>query len=480
MTAMAAQPAANANATGCDVAVVGGGISGLTVAWHLHRAGVDVMLLEAQPQVGGAVRTEHRDGFLLEKGPFNVIVRAPEFEELLAGVASRVRVVTASATAKNRYIYRRGRLIRVPTGPISLFTTGLLSTGGALRALRGLFLSARGDGREVTLDEFATRRFGREVADTLVSAAVAGILAGDISRLSAYASFPVLEDFDRKSFTPLGRTLRRVPNMIRKRRNPAERRRWRGLVSLDRGLGGLCDAIAAELGPRIRCAHRVEALVPTAAGLRVHMSTPGGPADLICRRVVLATPARQTAELVAEHAPAAADILSRIESASLTVVNLAFRREHVAHPLDGFGFLVPRNEPDFPLMGVLWADSAFPHHAPPAYRLLRVFMGGARTPDIVQRDPAAVLSTVRSALRDVLDVSGEPVLVDVCPYPDAIPQYTLGHRERIAEVRRSVGAIPGLHLAGNYLEGVSINDCVKLGKKVALEVLAQRAASAAK
>jgi oxygen-dependent protoporphyrinogen oxidase len=480
MTAVAPLVPPRPGPPACDVIVVGGGISGLTVAWHLHRAGADVTLLESQTQVGGAVRTAHRDGFLLEKGPFNVIVRAPEFEELLAGVATRVRVVTASDEAKNRYIYRHGRLRRVPSGLLTLFTSGLLTAGGALRALRGLLVSARGDGREVTLDEFATRRFGREVADTLVSAAIAGILAGDIRRLSAYAAFPVLEDFDRTSCTPLGRTLRRVPGMLRKRRDPAQRRRWRGLVSLDTGLGGLCDALAAELGPRVRCAHAVEAIAPVADGFRLRLRTPDAQPELYCRRLVLATPARQTAALLADHAPAAARILGALESASLTVINLAYRREHVAHPLDGFGFLVPRNEPDFPLMGVLWADSAFPHHAPASCRLLRVFMGGARTPDIIQRDPAQLVDATRRALRDVLGVNGEPLLVDLCPYADAIPQYTLGHRERVAAVRASVGVIPGLHLAGNYLEGVSINDCVKLGKKVALEVLAQRAARAAR
>ena len=490
-----------------DVIVVGGGITGLTVAWHLKRAGVEVVLLEASAAVGGSIRTEHRRApllsssaagvplrlssaggetaplgddtaqeqwhggeFLLEKGPFNVIIRAPEFEALLDGLADRVQVVTASRAARHRYIYRGGRLRRVPNGPLGLFTSGLLSFGGACRALRGLFLSARGRESEPTLEEFAVRRFGREVADTLLSAAIAGILAGDISRLSAYAAFPVLEEFDRHSISPLGRTLRRMPNMLAKMLGLAPRRRWKGLVSLDRGLGGLCTALADELGPGLRREQRVTALQRTADGYVLDVQTPHGVQRLHARRVVLATPARETSRLLAPLAPAAADVLARVESASLTVINLAFRRADVAHPLDGFGFLVPRNEPAFPLMGVLWASSAFPHHAPPGVCLLRVFMGGTRTPDIVQRDPAEVVRVARAALADTLGVTGEPLLIDVCPYPDAIPQYMLGHRERMATVQAAVGALPGLHVAGNYLEGVSINDCVKLGTKVAAEL----------
>jgi oxygen-dependent protoporphyrinogen oxidase len=456
-----------------DVIVVGAGISGLTVAWHLRRAGVDCALLEAGPRVGGSIQTERRAGFLLEKGPFNVIVRDPAFEELLDGVADRSKVVTAAAQAKNRYIYRHGAIHIVPTDPLSLLHTPLLSFGGALRAIRGLFISARGRQAETTLEEFAVRRFGREAADTLVSAAIAGILAGDIRQLSAYACFPVLKDFDQKSFSPLGRTARRIPNMIRKRRNPALRRKWKGLVSIDSGLGGLCAAIADALEPDVYTDCRVAALRPKDGGFALTTVGAAGTRELHCRRLALATPAHEAARLLEGPAPLAGQLLASIRSASLTVINLGFRRTDIAHPLDGFGFLVPHHETAFPLMGVLWADSAFPHHAPPEYRLLRAFFGGARTPDVMQRDADELVRTAIAALRPLLGITGEPVLVEVCPYPSAIPQYHFGHEAKIARVREAVARVPGLSLAGNYLAGVSINDCIKLGKQVAGELLRQ-------
>ncbi|MBU0617854.1 MAG: protoporphyrinogen oxidase, partial [Planctomycetes bacterium] len=366
-----------------DVIVVGGGISGLTAGWHLERAGVDVALIEAADTVGGCMRTERRDGFLLEKGPFNVIVRDPAFEELLTGLSDNITVVTASDEARKRYLYRKGRLMAVPTNPLSLFTSPLLSFGGTCRAMRGLFLSRRGGKPECTIEEFATRRFGREVSDTMVSAVVAGILAGDIRKLSAYACFPVMRDFDAKSFSPLGRTLRRIPNMIRKRWNPALRRRWRGLVSIDRGLGGLSDAIAETLGDRLVTGCRIDAINHDSAGYTLEcQQSDGEKVQHLCRRLVLAAPAGEASRLLGPIIPQACEILDGIESASLTVINMAFRRSEIGHPLDGFGFLVPHNESEFPLMGVLWADSAFPHHAPDDYRLIRVFVGGARTPDV--------------------------------------------------------------------------------------------------
>jgi oxygen-dependent protoporphyrinogen oxidase len=186
--------------------------------------------------------------------------------------------------------------------------------------------------------------------------------------------------------------------------------------------------------------------------------------------VVLASEAATAGTLLRPLAPPAADILDTIESASLTVLNLAYRAEDVGHDLRGYGFLVPRNEPDFPLMGVLWADSAFPHHGRDGHRLIRVFVGGTRMTDVNDRSDENLLDTAQSALRNLLQISGAPTDVDVCRYPAAIPQYHLGYKDKIARLREQLTGLPDLYLAGNYLEGVSVNDCVRLGTQVAAEV----------
>jgi oxygen-dependent protoporphyrinogen oxidase len=451
-----------------DVIVVGGGISGLTVAWHLKRAGVDVDLLEADREVGGCVRTEHRDGFLLEKGPFNVIVRDPAFEELLTELGDEVQVVTAAKDARSRYIYRRGRLMAVPTNPVALATSPLLSFGAKCRAVSGLLASRRGGEEEYTLENFAARRFGKEVADTLVSAAISGILAGDIRKLSAKACFPSIWQFDRQARSPLGYALT-MP--FRKKKGGKHKRKWRGLVSIDRGLGALTGAAGKILGDDLLTGCRVESLAHDGETYALSFTKgEGGAKSLRCRRIVMAVPAPEAGRLMSPLVPEADTILNGVESASLTVLNLAYRAEDVGHPMQGFGFLVPHNEPEFPLMGVLWADSAFPHHGKEGHRLIRVFIGGNRTPDVISHSEDELLTTTAGALRELLQVTGEPTLVDICPYPDAIPQYHLGHVDKVERLRAGAAKVPGLHLAGNYLEGVSINDCVRLGKRVAQEV----------
>lgn len=454
-----------------DVIVVGGGISGLTAAWKLHQAGVDVCLIEANKNVGGYARTESRDGFLLEKGPFNIIVRHHTFQTLLEDVSKDIKVVAADRAARKRFIYRHGKLHPVPTNPIALATTGLLTLRERMRLMRGLFYSSCADLQEETIEQAATRRFGRAVSDTIVSAAISGILAGDIRKLSVKACFPGVWRIDRnvKSLLGYGFT-----SMFRSRikKKAKQSRRWRGLVSIDGGLGALTAAIGQRLGENLLTDTHVESIQPLDSGYEVQIKNGGKIAEtLSCRQLILATPLQQTSEFLKPICPKAHDILDTIESASLVVLSLGFRRADVGHNLQGFGFLVPHDEPAFALMGALWADTIFPHHAPSDHRLIRVFMGGVRDSDAVKRSDEELIRQAGNALSDVLRIKGDPVLSDVCRYPAAIPQYHPGHLEKIVQLRTELRELQGLHLIGNYLEGVSINDCVRVATDLARDII---------
>ena len=453
-----------------QVAVIGGGISGLTTAWLLKKAGVDVCLLEAAPVVGGCMRTDRRDGFLLEKGPFNVMVRDPAFESLLEDLSDDVAVVSADRAAKRRYIYRRGALCALPGNPLALATTRLLSLRGRLRLLAGLVVSRRGGPFDETLEQAATRRFGREVADTFISAAISGIYAGDISQLTLKACFPNVARIDREVRSIIGFGLGKALGSMRnrKKRRP---RRWRGLVNFDGGLGALSDALGKRLGPDHLVGCQVRKIERTNVGHDVTFQRGSeGVQTLSFRQIVVALSASGASRLLTPVLPEVGNLLGTIESATMVVLNLGFRRDDVGHPLDGFGFLVPRNEPDFPLMGMLWADSVFPHHAPEGRRLLRVFIGGPRDPSAADRSDAELVGMTMEAVRELLQLHGDPCLVDICRHKAAIPQYHQGHTEKIARIRGAVGRVPGLHLVGNYLEGVSLNDCVRVAARVADEV----------
>ncbi len=448
-----------------EVVVLGGGISGLTVAWELKKAGIDVCLLEKANAVGGCTRSEKRDGFLLEKGPFNVIVRDPSFETLLDDVADDANVVSASKEAKLRYIYRSSALHTVPTNPIAMLTTKMLSPSARMRMLRGLFISKRCGASEETMEQVATRRIGREATDTIVSAAISGIFSGDIAKLSLSACFPSVGAIDQNARSLIAYGLKSALTK-KKKRAP----RWRGMVSLDQGLGALTHQLGEKLGEDCIKGASVQSLTHNESGFTIAYDCDGDSHTIHARRVVLAVPVEVAQRLLQPLLPNAAEHLSPIKSASLAVLNLAFRRSDVAHPLRGFGFLVPRNEPEFPLMGVLWANSIFPHHAPSDQQLLRVFIGGARDPNAVMLSDSELIERAQLGLRDILSITGQPTLTDIVRYAPAIPQYHKGHRERIAKFRKELAKLPGLFAAGNYLDGVSLNDCVRVGAKCAADI----------
>lgn len=464
-----------------DLIVVGAGISGLTAAWSLKKAGMDVLLLEASSEVGGCARTESRDGFLLEKGPFNVMVRDPAFERLLEDVSADVNVIKADRAARSRFIYHRGRLLAVPTNPAALVATRLLSLRGRCRLLRGLIISPPAGDGEDTIEQAATRRFGYEVSDRIVSAAISGIFAGDVRRLSLKACFPGVARIDSTTRSLFAYGLKSMISAVRTKK-AAHRRKWRGLISFEGGVGALTTALGRRLAPNLVCDCSVEQVRHRAGvyELTCRMSD-GRTCTFRCRRLVVGSPVAEAARLLRGMLPEAADLLTSVESASLVVLSLGYRRADIGHPLTGYGFLVPQNEQDFPLLGVLWADSIFPQHAPPDHRLIRVFIGGARYPGAVNLSDAELLATATNALRDLLGLSAEPVLVDVCRYRAAIPQYHRGHVEKIQRLYDLIGqqSLPapaggqtGLHLIGNFQAGVSLNDCVRLAAETAARLIA--------
>lgn len=450
-----------------DVVVIGAGISGLTAAWQLLKRGVDVCLIEASNEVGGVMRTESRDGFLLEKGPFNVIVREPAFQELLEELRDELIVVEADrSAARARYVLHDDRLRKVPSNPITLASTALLTLGGKARLIRGILYSRTSTDRDGSIDEAASRRFGPEVARRLVSALCVGIFAGESRDLSLGACFPHVAEVDNQTRSLLGFAL---AQRFRRKRQGSSPRRWRGLVSFRQGLGQLPKTLAHQLGKRILLNCQANSIRKDDQQFAIRCSSATN-TTLRTSHIILALPKRVTAALFDHITPQITEDLNAIPTASLVVLNLGFDRAHVGHPLQGYGFLVPTTSSAFPLLGVLWTDSVFPHHAPPDRRLLRVFMGGSRRPDMLNKTDTELVEIAVGALRNHLQLTGDPTLIDVCRWPDAIPQCGPGHVQRVAQIHRELEQHRGLHIIGNYLDGISINDCIGNASRVAEEV----------
>jgi oxygen-dependent protoporphyrinogen oxidase len=456
------------------VAVVGGGITGLAAAHELAGAGVPFALYEAQPRWGGVIRTERVAGFLLEGGPDSILTQKPDGVALCREVGLGESLVPTSAP-RTVYVLRRGRLHPLPEGVLGipnrigpLVRTGLFSWRGKLRM--GLDLVApRGGGGDESIASFLRRRLGQEAVDLLGQPLMAGIHSGDPERLSLPATFPRLADLEARhrslwrGFRAAARASGGAPS--------AAAGSVSAFVSLRDGLGGLVEALVATLPPRsLRKGAAVAALTRDPSGFSLQMADGGREA---ASEVILAVPARRAAGLLAPLDPELAGLLAAIPFVSTAAVFLGYRREDVAHPLDGHGVMLPWTE-GLRTSACTFFSSKFPGRAPQGHVLLRGFLGSPRDPRVMESSDAELAGIVREELSPLLGLRGEPMLVRVYRWPGGTPQMEVGHLERMTRVEARLAARPALWLAGAGLRGTGLPDCIADGRAAAAAVLRAR------
>lgn len=449
-----------------DAIVIGAGISGLTAAWWLERHGLAVRVVEAGERAGGTIGSTRESGFLVEAGPNSALASTPLLAEMIDALGIASERIDASTTARNRYVVRGGRLIPLPLTPGAFLATRLFSWRAKLALLREPFVAAVPEDAEESVAGFVRRRLGAEFLDFAVDPFVSGVYAGDPETLSLHAAFPRLHALERR----YGSLIRgQVLGARERARDREQSKRTAPMFSFQGGMQTLTDALAA----RIRgLTPGVQAVAIEPQGERGFTVVAGsGKAEVrhAAGAVVVAAPAYEASRLVARVAPAAAAALDAIRYPPVTVCATGYARAAVAHPLDGFGMLMPRRE-GRAVLGTIFSSTLFPGRAPAGSVLLTTFVGGARDPERALQSDEAIVSTVRQELAGLLGATGEPLFVRLTRWPRAIPQYTLGHLQRIGEVERAEQALPGLYFCANYRGGVALGDCVKSGAAVAERV----------
>ncbi len=441
--------------------MVGGGITGLVAGFRLAQRSCDVAVLEADDRPGGKVLTREEAGYLLEWGPSSLQGGSPALERLLEDLRLWPEVVYTRPAARRRYVLWRGRLRKIPTGPLSLALSSLLSLRGKLRLLLEPFRDGPGpEGEDVR--SFFARRFGPQVAERLADPFVSGIYAGDPGLLEAASAFPRLVALERRHGSVIGGFWK-----ARKEPRPETRTRRRQLLSFRRGLRTLPEALARGLGDRLRLGARAEAIRGTGAGWTVAVRRGGSLGEVLCDSVVLACPAPAAAALLAPLAPAAAEALRGIPYAPVALHALSYPEEPLRR-WDGFGFLCPSSE-RAPILGALWSSRIFEGRAPAGRFLMTGFLGGAAHPDAAAAPGPERDRVVREFLASTLGAEA-PEQAWSHLVPEAIPQLTIGHTRRIAAARAACASLPGLHLAGAYAGGVSVPSCAEDAERVASEV----------
>jgi len=453
------------NAT-VDVTVIGGGISGLAAAWYLRRAGLSVRLLERGSQPGGTIGTIEDGGWRIEQGPNSALETTPLFGAMFDALGIAGERLYADPAAERRYILRGGKLHALPMSPGAFLGSSLWTARGKLRLLKEPLVGRAA--QEETVAQFVERRLGREFLDYAINPFVAGVYAGDPSRLSVRAAFPKLYALEER----YGGLIRGMIGGARERRRRAETAKDRAkMFSFRSGMQTLPRALASALGSAAEFGAEGESIVPQGETLMVRYRRGGESLALASRAAVIAVPAHAAGPLVRPLSADAADALGSIAYPPVTEVFLGFPLEAIARPLDGFGFLVPEKE-QRSILGTIWSSALFPGRAPAHHAALTTFVGGSRQPAIAALDDDALVRGVTGELRAVMGVQGEPVYTRICRWETAIPQYAIGHLDLMRRLDRCEEQIPGLYFCGNYRGGIALGDCL-----VSAEALARRVAA---
>ena len=473
------------------VVVIGGGLSGLTVAQRIvERAGmlrrpVEVIVLEAKDRVGGVISTRRVDGFTIEEGPDSFITNKPWGVDLCRSLGIQDQLMDTDPAHRRSFVVRQGRLVPVPEGFVlmsphrlgPILTTPILSFRGKLRMLMDLAIPRKDEEADESLASFVKRRFGREALDRLVQPLVGGIYTADPAELSMEATLPQFLEAERR-YGSLIRAAWRTRKQLRSAEANASGARYGLFVSLADGMDALPRALVSALPP---------ATVRTNAAVRrVGRPDPVSPwqIELLdeppvqANAVVLATEAHASARLLDAFDPELALRLRTILYASSAIVTVAYRRDQVAHPLDGFGAVVPAIERRS-ILAISFLSIKFPHRAPAGTVLMRVFLGGATQPEILDYDDEMLRVIVRDELGSLLGARGEPLLAEVARHGRAMPQYTVGHKDRVAAIRQHAARHSRLFLAGIGYDGVGIPDCIRAAQSTADATLASLADPAA-
>jgi len=445
------------------IVVIGGGISGLTAGIRLLDAGFEVRVLEASARLGGALETREEAGYRFETGPNTVLDSAPRIAELIDRVGLGSVRIGPTAAANNRFIVRGGRPVPIPMSPLKFLRSPILSLRAKLRIAGEIFVKPRRDGVEESVAEFVRRRVGPEFLRYLIDPLVAGVYAGRPEALSLPHAFPRMHALERD----FGGLIRGAIGLARKRKREGTPRRKSEMVSFPAGLGALPEACGRVEGLATTLAARVTGLARADDGWEVAYRREGVDARLRADAVLYAGSAWALREIALDGEPSRELAeLAAIPYPPVAVVNLGFRREDVAHPLDGFGALVPGVE-KADVLGVLFPSSIFPDRAPEGHVLLTAYVGGGRSPEKALRPREELLASVRSDLRRILGVEGEPQFAHVTVHERAIPQYEVGYGRFLDLLEGIERERPGLYFTGNYRGGISVADTIQSAYRVA-------------
>ncbi len=439
------------------VAVIGGGITGLSAAFRLKKLGIETTLFESADRVGGVIHSVREGGYLVEEGPNTIMETSPVIGEMIAELGLEEKKRYSNPAADKKFIIKNGKPVEVPSSPISVMFSSFFSKSAKMRLMRESFVR-RGDKEDESLADFVRRRLGQEFLDYAINPVVGGIYAGDPEELSVKEAFPKVYELEQKYGSLIQGQIRGAKD---RRKSGEVSRQNAPKLSFDEGVQVLPDAMAEYLGDVIRLNREVEQI--RFSDGRWYISSAVHSFDA----VILALPAFRIAEL---NIGGAGDMdlsaLKTIEYPPVASVALGFRREDVAHPLNGFGALVPAVERRNTL-GTIFTSSLFENRAPEGHVTLTTYVGGTRQAELAGKSHEELCEFTWKDLRDLYGISGEPVYQHTKSHKRAIPQYNVGYGVYRNLMKDAESRLPGLCIAGHCRDGISLGDSIDSGDSAA-------------
>jgi oxygen-dependent protoporphyrinogen oxidase len=491
------------------IAVLGGGIAGLAAAYTLARArqagaAVEELLIEARDRLGGVIRTEHLEGFVIEAGPDSFLAEKPEAAALARELGLGDSLIGSNDRQRRTYILHRGRLVPLPDGlmflvPTRLWpivTTPLLPLSSKLAMAAELLASPPSgnlnQGADESVASFVRRHFGDAMLENVADPLLAGVYGGDSGALSVRSVLPRFWEMERKHGSVTRATLRAMRQRRKATAEPngtvqpdsagtgaAPRSALPIFMTLKDGLEQLPGKLAQHLdNTRVHLGQRV-------AGIELAHDGPGGTADSCTRRyrifcdggvafdadaIIFAMPTHECSRLLSSLYPTLGGLLDEIPYSSSMTVSLAYADGTREHLPPGFGYLVPRKE-NRRMLACTFVHRKFNHRAPEGKALLRCFLGGSRDPEVLNLPDEEVVSLVRQELKGILNFSFQPLFCRIHRWPASMAQYPVGHAERISRIQSQLEDLPGIYLAGNAYSGIGISDCIRTGRAAAQRAL---------
>jgi len=469
-----------------QVVIVGGGIAGLATAFALQERAAEsglplaCTLIEAESEMGGKIVTHRVGELIIEAGPDSFLSQKPWALELCGKLGLSDRLIDTNEFQKKTFVFSRGRLRELPEGLVvivptklaTLVRSGLLSWPGIARMALDLVIQARRGAGDESVASFFRRRLGHEAFERIVEPLMAGIYAGDAEQMSLRATFPRFLEMEQQHGSLIrGMVAGRTTARSAARHGSPSRTMF---VTLQNGLGEMVKALVGRIagaGATLMPARRVVAI-------RARSGRPGvwtydvvleNGSAVSAEAVVLATPAFVSAELVRPLSPASARLLETIPYASTATVSLVYDAGALGSSVSGFGFVVPRTE-GRELIAATWTSLKWAHRAPPTQALIRCYVGGVGREAILKADDETLVRRVRAELRSMAGIAAEPIYIEVNHWERGMPQYTLGHLDRLEGIKASLGSYQGLYLTGSAYRGVGIPDCIRDGSETAAEV----------